>query len=118
MFVCGGSVLRDDHAMVKTVATLSGLTYNQAINSAYYSTYKVLAKKHNLPAFVDLRCFSCAPIDSDVQRRKPEPLGTYGFILPTCTTCHDAGEHHFRLSNKRSKRVGEKHIASVKQRRL
>jgi hypothetical protein len=115
MFVCGGPVLRDDHALVKTVATLSGLTCNQAINSAYYSTYKVLAKKHNLPEFVDLRCFSCASIDTDVQRRKPEPLGTYEFILPTCTTCHDAGEHHFRLSNKRAKPAGEKHVAKSKK---
>jgi hypothetical protein len=127
MFVCGGPVLRDDHALVKTVARLSRLTYTQAINSAYYSKYKVPAKKDNLPAFVDLRCFSCASIDSDVQRRKPEPLGTYGFILPTCTTCHDAREHHFRLKNKRAKPAGEKHVAksqeeespeSVKQRRL
>jgi hypothetical protein len=115
MFVCGGPVLRDDHALVKTVAKLSGLTCNQAINSASYSTYKVLAKKHNLPEFVDLRCFSCASIDSDVQRRIPEPLGTYGFILPTCTTCHDAGEHHFRLSNKRAKAAGEKYVAESKQ---
>jgi hypothetical protein len=91
MFVGGGPVLLDDHALVKTVATLSGLTGNQAINSAYYSKYKVLAKKHNLPAFVDLRFFSCASIDADVLRRNPEPLGTYMFILPTCTTCHDAG---------------------------
>jgi hypothetical protein len=115
MFVCGGPVLRDDHARVKTVAPLSGLTSNQAINSAYYSPYKVLAKKHNLPAFVDLRCFSCASIDSDIQRRKPEPLGTYGSILPTCTTCHDAGEHQFRLSNKRAKPAGEKHVAKSKK---
>jgi hypothetical protein len=76
IFVRGGPILRDDHALVKTVATLSGLTCNQAINSAYYSTYKVLAKKHNLRAFVDLRCFPCASIESDVQWRKPEPLGT------------------------------------------
>jgi hypothetical protein len=81
MFVHGGPFLRDDRALVKTVATLSGLTCNQANNSAYYSTYKVLAKKHNLPECVDLHCFSCASIDSDVQRRKPEPLGTYEFIL-------------------------------------
>jgi hypothetical protein len=94
---------------------LSGLTCNQAINLAYYSTYKVLAKKHNLSAFVDLRCFSCASINSDVQRRKPEPLGAYGFILPTCTTCHDAGENHFRLSNKRAKPAGENHAAKPKK---
>jgi hypothetical protein len=75
-FMCVGPVLRDDQALVKAVATLSGLTCNQAINSAYYSTNKMLAKKHDLPAFVDLRCFSCASIDSDIQRRKPEPLET------------------------------------------
>jgi hypothetical protein len=71
LFVCSGPVLRDDHALVKTVATISGLTCHLAISSAYYSTYKVFAKKHNLPVFADLRCFSCASIDSDVQRRKP-----------------------------------------------
>jgi hypothetical protein len=113
--VFGDPVLREDHELVKTVATLSGLTCNQAINSAYYSTYKVLAKKHNLPALVDLRCFSCASIDSDVHRRKTKSLGTYGFILPTCTTCHDGGEHHFCLSNKRAKPAGEKHVAKSKK---
>jgi hypothetical protein len=79
--------------------------------------------KHNLPAsvhmaymaFVDLRCFSSTSIGSDVQRRKPEPLGMYGFILPTCTTCHDDGEHHFRLSNKRATPAGEKHVAKSKK---
>jgi hypothetical protein len=115
LFVCSGPVLRDDHALVKTVATISGLTCHLAISSAYYSTYKVFAKKHNLPVFADLRCFSCASIDSDVQRRKPEPSGTYGLILPTCKTCHVAGDNHFRLSNKRAKPAGEKRVAKSKK---
>jgi hypothetical protein len=115
LFGCGGPVLRDDAALVKTVATLSGLTCSQEIKSVYYSTYKVLAKKHNLPAFVDLRCFSCASIDSDVQRHKSDHLREYGFILPACTTCHDAVEHHLRLINKRAKPASEKHVAKSKK---
>jgi hypothetical protein len=50
-----------------------------------------------------------------VSHNKPEPSGTYGLILPTCKTCHVAGDNHFRLSNKRAKPAGEKRVAKSKK---
>lgn len=93
-YICGGAILPLSDSNSNIAGTLTGLTCEANVETAYYSTLKKINAKRPVQNYDPLTCFACG--ENGGALHQPADGNTYAYVLPSCITCHSLGCFCFR----------------------